>query len=69
MALFMLAGLMGLLGGSGLFSQARITTPTQSLQLDYDRLLRLDAPARIQIQAMSMSDRTIKIQISRDYLE
>lgn len=74
MALFVLAGIMGLLG-PGLLSHTTISTPTQSLQVEYDRLIRLHASTRLKVQAtpttstVGDADRMMQIQIRRKYLE
>lgn len=74
MALFVLAGIMGLLG-PGLLSHTTISTPTQSLQVEYDRLIRLHASTRLKVQStpttatVEDADRIMQIQIRREYLE
>jgi hypothetical protein len=64
-------GLLGLLG-SGPLSHATLSTSAQSLQLEYDRLIRLHAPNRLRIRAVPTEDtkqKTVQVQVSDDYLE
>jgi hypothetical protein len=71
MLLFIVLGLLGLLG-SGPLSHKTLSTSDQSLQLEYDRLIRLHAPNRLRIQATPIKDskqQTVQVQISDDYLE
>jgi hypothetical protein len=69
MLLFVVLGLLGLLG-SGPLSHRTLSTSDQSLQLEYDRLIRLHAPNRLKIQT-TLGENTKQqiIQISDDYLE
>jgi hypothetical protein len=68
MALFLVAGSIGLFG-SGWLAHTQLATADRSLQLEYDRFIRLHAPARLQIRAVSPTARDLQIRISREYLE
>ena len=68
MALFILAGLLGLLG-SGWLGHTTIATADRSLQLEYDRFLRLHTPATVQIRAVPPTARELQLRIGREYLE
>jgi hypothetical protein len=71
MLLFIMLGLLGLLG-SGPLSHTTLSTSDRSLQLEYDRFIRLHAPNRLRIQAAPREDskqQTVRVQISDDYLE
>lgn len=68
MVLFILAGLMGLLG-SGWLGHTTIATADRALQLEYDRFLRLHSPSRVKIRAIAPTPQELQIRIERQYLE
>ena len=57
MALLILAGLLGLLGGSGWLLEAAAATPDGGLRLRYDRTQRLGSPTNFQLELRAPPER------------
>jgi hypothetical protein len=70
MGLIVLGALAGLFG-SGPLSQGKVSSPNDSLQLEYDRFGRFQAPAKLKIilGAGTEQDGQVKVWLSRSYLE
>lgn len=69
LALLVLAVLLGLFGGQGPLSATQARTPDGALELRYERLTRLSAPATLDIRiapAYVRSER-IRLELDREY--
>jgi hypothetical protein len=66
---FVAAGLAGAFGG-GLLSQTRVSAPDGSLQVEYERFARMDAPTRVTITMFAPSpERQVRVELDRAYLD
>lgn len=71
LALLSLAGLLGVLGRGGPFSEAEVVTPDGALRIRYERFQRMLAPAtfRIELGPRPPVGETVEVQFGADVLE
>ena len=69
LALLVIAALLGLFGGQGLYSATTTRTADAALELHYERLTRLSAPAVLDIRVAPEHVRAgrIRLQLDREY--
>ena len=71
LALLSVAGLLGVLGRGGPFSEAEVVTPDGALRIRYERFQRMLAPAtfRIELGPRPPAGETVELRIGTDVLE
>lgn len=71
LALLSLAGLLGVLGRGGPFSEAEVVTPDGALRIRYERFQRMLAPAtfRIQLGPRPPAGEVVEVRFGTDVLE
>lgn len=71
LALFLLAGLLGLLGGAGMLNRGTVGTADGSVRVEYPRLDRYVAPTElsIRIEPSAFSGDSVELAVSRSWLD
>lgn len=71
LALFLLAGLLGLFGGAGLLNRGQVASADGSVLVDYRRLDRYVAPTElsIRIAPSAFSGDSVDLAVSRSWLD
>lgn len=66
-----IAVLLGVFGGQGLVSNARVRTADGALEIHYDRLSRLSAPASLEVRVAgsSVGAQELRLGLDREYLK
>lgn len=70
LAALLIAALLGVFGGGGPLSWTRERTPDGALEIRYERFVRRDAPAQLEVRvAAALADAGhIRLRVGREYL-